>query len=124
MTLFFGLAALKRVVELSKSTHATALPGRAYTRGDLNALTAQGLFSCACSVLILIFYIYADESRALYRFPGLLWLIAGLLAGILFRAWWLARKGTLNEDPVLLAVSDRPSQIATALMFVVLWLAI
>ena len=31
MTLFFGLAVLKRVVELSKSTHAAALPGRAYT---------------------------------------------------------------------------------------------
>ena len=124
MTLFFGLAALKRVVELSKSTHAAALPGRAYSRGDLTALTAQGLFACACSVLIFIFYIYADETRALYRSPEWLWPIAGLLGGILFRAWWLARKGTLNEDPVLLAVSDRPSQVATALMFVVLWLAI
>ena len=124
MTLFFGLAALKRVVELSKSTHAAVLPGRAYSRGDLTALTAQGLFACACSVLIFIFYIYADETRALYRSPEWLWPIAGLLGGILFRAWWLARKGTLNEDPVLLAVSDRPSQVATALMFVVLWMAI
>ena len=75
-------------------------------------------------MLILIFYIYADEARALYRFPHLLWLIAGLLGGILLRAWWLARQGALNEDPVLLAVSDRPSQVATALMFVVLWFAI
>lgn len=124
MTLFFGLAALKRVVELSKSTHATPLPGRAYTQSDLTALTAQGLFACACSVLIFVFYIYADETRALYRSPELLWPIAGLLGGILFRAWWLARKGALNEDPVLLAVSDRPSQVATALIFVVLWLAI
>jgi hypothetical protein len=75
-------------------------------------------------VLIFIFYIYADETRALYRSPEWLWPIAGLLGGILFRAWWLARKGTLKQDPVLLAVSDRPSQVATALMFVVLWLAI
>ena len=124
MTLFFGLAALKRVVELSKSTHAAALPGRAYTRGDLTALTAQGMFACACSVLIFIFYIYAVETQALYRSPERLWPIAGLLGGILFRAWWLARQGALNEDPVLLAVSDRPSQVATALMFVVLWFAI
>ena len=124
MSLFFGLAALKRVVELSKSTHAAALPGRAYNRGDLTALTAQGMFACACSVLIFIFYIYAVETRALYRSPERLWPIAGLLGGILFRAWWLARQGTLNEDPVLLAVSDRPSQVATALMFVVLWFAI
>ena len=88
------------------------------------ALSAQGMFACACSVLIFIFYIYAVETQALYRSPERLWPIAGLLGGILFRAWWLARQGALNEDPVLLAVSDRPSQVATALMFVVLWFAI
>ena len=124
MTLFFGLAALKRVIELRNSTHAAQLPGRAYAQGDLPALTAQGMSACACSVLIFTFYTHAEETQALYQCPEMLWPIVGLLGGILVRAWWLAGQGALNEDPVLLAVSDRPSQIATVLMFVVLWLAI
>ena len=124
MALFFGLAALKRVIELSKSSHAAELPGRAYAHGDLNSVAVLGIFACACSVLVFIFYIYAEETKALYRSPELLWPIAGLLGGILFRAWWLTRQGALSEDPVLLAVTDRPSQIAIALMFLVLWFAI
>ena len=124
MALFFGLAALKRVIELSKSNHAGELPGRPYKHSDSTFLGAQGMLACAFSVLIFIFYIYAEESQSLYRFPEMLWPIAGLLGGVLFRAWWLARQGELNEDPVLLAVSDRTSQIAIALMFLVLWLAI
>jgi hypothetical protein len=48
----------------------------------------------------------------------------GLLGLILIRVWRFAITGKLHEDPVLFAISDHPSQIATALMFLVLWLAI
>ena len=46
MTLFFGLAALKRVVELSKSTHVAALPGRAYAEAIDGAYRAGHFRLC------------------------------------------------------------------------------
>lgn len=134
MALFFGLGAVKRVTELvNKDEQETdaeyqeanfTLPGRAYTRQHRGLLTLIGTTASAIAVLVFLLYIYAEETMALYSSPLILWPIAGLLGLILFRVWRLAITGKLHEDPVLFAISDHPSQIATVLMFAVLWLAI
>lgn len=137
MALFFGLGAVKRVTELVNNDDAKneghesndkaaafTLPGRAYTRKHRELLTLMGTTASAIAVLVFLLYIYAEETLALYSSPLILWPIAGLLGLILFRVWRFAVTGRLHEDPVLFAISDHPSQIATALMFAVLWLAI
>jgi hypothetical protein len=84
----------------------------------------MGTSASTTAVLVFLLYIYAEETVALYSSPLSLWPIVGLLGLILFRVWRFAIIGKLQDDPVLFAISDRPSQIATALMFLVLWLAI
>jgi hypothetical protein len=84
----------------------------------------MGTTASVIAVLVFLLYIYAEETMALYNSPLILWPIVGLLGLVLIRVWRFAITGKLHEDPVLFAISDHPSQIATALMFLVLWLAI
>ncbi len=125
-SLFTGLAVVKRVTELINisSDSVFTLPGRAYTRKHLRMLTILGIICCLLAVLVLGIYINAEEAAALYSSPLVLWPICGLLFLVLFRLWNFAIDGRLQYDPILFAIRDRPSQIATALMFVLLWMAI
>ena len=126
MSLFLGLAVVKRVTELAnrKDDNEESLPGRAYANHHLKFLSTLGVIASALAVLIFAFYINADETMMLYSSPITLWPICGLLFLVLFRIWSFAIAGELQDDPVLFAISDRPSQIATVLMFVILWMAI
>ena len=136
MALFFGLGAVKRVTELvnkgeleteridSEQEASFTLPGRAYSSQHRELLILLGTTASAIAVLVFLLYIYAEETMALYSSPLILWPIVGLLGLVLIRVWRFAITGKLHEDPVLFAISDHPSQIATALMFLVLWLAI
>jgi len=56
--------------------------------------------------------------------PELLWLICPLLLYLLARIWSLALKGKLHEDPILFAITDHRSQIATLLCALIIWAAI
>ncbi len=125
-SLFLGLAIMKRVIELvnREDSNKESLPGRAYSNKHLKFLSALGVMASMLSVLIFAFYIDAEETKMLYSTPLVLWPICGLLSLILFRIWCFAIEGELQDDPVLFAVSDRPSQVATVLMFAILWIAI
>ena len=75
-----------RIKQINPCRSTAALP-----LGAISALTAQGLFACACSVLILIF-------TSMWMKPGLYRSrdCSGRLPTVgwdLVRAWWLARKG-------------------------------
>ncbi|MCG8415837.1 MAG: UbiA family prenyltransferase [Pseudomonadales bacterium] len=126
MSLFLGLAVVKRVTELVNTSNQTnsALPGRAYTGQHVKLLAVIGVLASLAAVLVFAFYINAEETAMLYSSPITLWPICGLLFLVLYRIWNFAIEGKLQDDPVLFAVSDHPSQVATVLMFVVLWLAI
>lgn len=126
MVLFFSLAAVKRVTELIRTPELAQkkLPGRAYRNSHKGLLTGFGMLGSMLAVVTIGFYINGDEAQRLYGSPLLLWPICILLSLILFRLWRFALGGKLQEDPVLFAISDHPSQFATALMFLVLYLAI
>ena len=127
ISLFAGLAAVKRVTDLINITddNIPQLPGRAYARSHLRVLTVAGVASSSLSVLVLAVYIGTEEAARLYSSPVLLWPVCGLMFLLLCRIWIFALlQGRLQDDPVLFAISDRPSQIATSLMFILIWLAI
>ena len=124
--LFLGLAIVKRFVEYSNllMMEKTNTEGRGYTTASLKMLSIAGICSSLIAVAVFAVYINAPDTTELYANPQLLWLICPLLLVLLGRIWRFAQKGKLDEDPVLFAVSDHPSQGITLLCGLLVWLAI
>ena len=117
MFLFLSLAMLKRYAEL----HALAADGRAKASGrgydveDLPLLQSLGASSGYLAVLVLALYINSPESLQLYSQPKALWLLCPLLLYWVSRAWSVAHRGRMHDDPVVFAVTDRVSLVTIAL---------
>ena len=124
--LFLGLAVVKRVIELTnlKSKGLTNTAGRGYSVDKLQLITTLGVMSSIAAVLVFAVYINAPATLNLYRSPNILWAICPLLLIMLGRVWQAALSGELNEDPVLFAAEDSPSQIMLILCAVLLWMAV
>ena len=119
--LFFSLAIVKRFAEL-ENLQASALPprnGRGYVVADLNQLRSFGTASAFAAVMVFAIYISSPEIVALYRRPQLLWLGVPLMILWLCRIWLLASRGSLDEDPVIFALTDRMSQLIAIAIAVV-----
>jgi 4-hydroxybenzoate polyprenyltransferase len=116
MFLFFSLAMLKRATELGamKTSGAERSAGRGYRVHDLPMIQALGAASGYIAVLVFALYINSPESLALYGHPQWLWLICPLLLYWVGRAWLLAHRGDMHDDPVVFAATDRTSQCIAA----------
>ena len=55
---------------------------------------------------MLALYVTAPEVRALYAHPAVLWAVVPAVLYWTARAWLLAHRGDLPDDPVLFAVTD------------------
>jgi 4-hydroxybenzoate polyprenyltransferase/phosphoserine phosphatase len=126
MSLFLGLAIIKRYTELSilQTLGKTTSEGRAYSTRHLKFLSVLGAGASLAAVLVFTFYINAPDITRLYSTPAILWLICPLLLYLLGRIWLLAYRGKLNEDPVLFAITDRRSQLITLMCGLMIWIAI
>lgn len=126
LCLFLGLAIVKRVTELviRDESASNRVSGRAYGQENLELLISLGSIASGLAVMVFVIYINDSETRELYSSPMLLWLICPLLIALLIRIWRAARSGTLDEDPLVFAISDHPSQLMVALCGVIIWLAI
>lgn len=124
--LFLGLAMVKRYTEFLnlRSEGKTTVQGRGYDVAQLRTLAAIGVASSLIAVAVFAFYINAPATTQLYSSPIVLWAICPLMVYLLWRIWSLARKGKLDEDPVLFAITDRRSQFIAALCGLLIWLAI
>lgn len=109
--LFLTLAIVKRETELvgRLDEQDERSPGRNYRSGDLAVLTALGAASGFNAVLVLALYINSAAVEALYHDPVFLWLICPLLMYWIGRVLMLSRRGLMNDDPVVFALTDRPS---------------
>lgn len=117
MFIFLSLAMLKRYIELrgllaNGLQHAS---GRDYRTDDLPLMQSLGAASGYIAVLVLALYINSPESLTLYSRPQLLWLLCPLLLYWVGRAWVLAHRGEMHDDPVVFAVTDRGSQVVALL---------
>jgi len=126
MFLFFGLAMLKRYVEVRgiAAAEQARVAGRGYGAGDLGPIRALGLGSGYLSVLVLALYINSTKSESLYRHYHVLWLLTPILLYWITRAWRLAQRGQLHDDPVVFALTDKASLVALAASAIVIALAI
>lgn len=125
MFLFFSLATVKRYTELDHLLNAgiTQSQGRGYYAQDSKMLANFGTVSALLSVMVFALFINSDETRMQYATPEILWLICPILLYMVSRIWLLASRGEIEEDPVVFALQDRPSQVLTLLSGMLLWLA-
>ena len=121
MFLFLSLAMIKRYTELVALARAGAGDGigRGYAADDLPLLQSLGGASGFLSVLVLALYINSTASELLYRHPIVLWLLCPLLLYWISRAWLIAHRGEMHDDPVVFAVTDAVSRLLLALAVII-----
>jgi hypothetical protein len=83
----------------------------------------MGLSSGLLAVLVIGLYVNSDDVRRLYATPELLWGMCPILLYWVARIWFLASRGSLPDDPVLFAATDRVSYAAGALVAAIAVLA-
>ena len=124
--LFLSLAIVKRFAELENLRVGGAQPknGRGYLLTDMEQLRSFGTASAYSAVVIFAMYISGQSSSALYHHPNRLWLMLPLMIFWVSRAWMLASRGELNEDPVVWAVTDRVSLLLGVAIAIVIFFAV
>lgn len=121
---FLSLALMKRCAELRLLQLAGPgeVFGRGYIRDDQELLKSMGSASGYLSVLILALYINSQEVVALYEHPNVLWLVCPILLYWITRMWFLAHRGVMEDDPIVITFKD-PLSYALGIVVVVLLVA-
>jgi 4-hydroxybenzoate polyprenyltransferase len=116
--LFLSLAILKRYTELlvMKQKSATKALGRGYHVNDLELLASLGGAAGYISVLVLALYINSPEIRALYTNPQMMWPTCLIMLYWISRAWIVAHRGNMHDDPIVFAIKDKTSLVCGALV--------
>jgi len=114
---FTSLAFSKRYTELRRLQADDRLKasGRGYMFDDVTLVEHLGTASGYVSVLVLALYMNSPEMRAIYGDSRSLWLICPLVLYWVTRLWLLAKRGHLDDDPVVFAIRDRPSLAIAAI---------
>jgi 4-hydroxybenzoate polyprenyltransferase len=113
MFIFLSLAFLKRYTELHDARlngKKIQLAGRGYYASDFELLASLGSASGYLSVLVLALYIQQSTMSMLYRSPEWMWGACPLLLFWLSRAWLLAHRGQMHDDPIVFALRDKVSR--------------
>lgn len=126
--IFLSLACIKRFSELlrveGREGLDKSLRGRGYNPGDLEIISQFGVSSGALAVLVLALYTNSAAVQANYSHPTLLWLICPLVFYWITRAWLIAHRGRMNDDPIVFALRDQVSYLIGILSLGVMLLAI
>lgn len=126
MFLFFSLALLKRYSEL-RAVQATdrtiGLHGRGYDTQDLDLISSLGGGAGFIAVLVLALYIQDGHTASLYATPAFIWMACPLLLYWVFRAWLIAHRGHMHDDPLVFALKDRASWVVAVLLVLAFVLA-
>src|SRR3569623_1146386 len=117
MFLFLSLAMLKRYTELrgAQQLGRSTASGRGYSVEDLPLVQSFGAASGYLAVLVLALYINSAASEMLYRHPPVLWLLCTMLLYWIGRAWAIAHRDSMHDDPLVFAARDGVSWIVLAL---------
>ena len=122
--LFFGLAALKRFVEVSALAPGQRAAGRGYFAEDKVPLAALGGASSLMACLVLALYFNSPAVYQLYQKPDVLWLILPIHMYWVSSIWILASRGQIDDDPVLHTIKSRTTYVLAAIVGLIVYLAI
>jgi 4-hydroxybenzoate polyprenyltransferase len=114
---FTSLAFAKRYVELRQleAAGAAETSGRGYRVADASLIESLGPASGYVAVLVLALYMNSDQMHAIYGDGRLLWLLCPLVLYWITRVWLLAKRGELDDDPVVFALRDKTSLVVALL---------
>lgn len=122
MFMFLSLALMKRFSELRSARlrgRDGKILGRGYVEQDLDIVLVLGTTSGCLAILVLAFYVEDGHSHELYRSPELIWLACLLLFYWIARAWILAHRGQMHDDPIVFALTDKVSWVVIASLLIV-----
>jgi 4-hydroxybenzoate polyprenyltransferase len=126
MFIFLSLALMKRYSELKVARDAGKsgpLRGRGYEPDDLELVSSLGGSSGFIAVLVLALYIQDGQAAHLYATPQIIWLACPVMLFWISRAWLIAHRGRMHDDPIVFALKDKVSWGVGAFMVAVLALA-
>jgi 4-hydroxybenzoate polyprenyltransferase len=126
MFIFLSLALIKRYSELKVARDAGkigALRGRGYEPDDLELVSSLGGSSGFIAVLVLALYMQDGQAAHLYATPQVIWLACPVMLFWISRAWLIAHRGRMHDDPIVFALKDKVSWGVGAFMVGVLALA-
>ena len=126
MFVFLSLAFIKRYSELRAARDAGkvgVLRGRGYEPQDLELVSSLGGSAGYTAVLVLALYIHDSHTASMYATPALIWLACPLVLFWISRAWLIAHRGNMHDDPIVFALKDRLSWLIVALFAAVFVLA-
>lgn len=114
MFFFMSLAMVKRANELARQLrdNASRTASRGYHPDDVEVVSALAVAAGFCSVLVLALYVNSPTAADLYSAPRWLWGVCFVIAYWLGRIFILARRGNLDDDPIIFAFRDRASLAA------------
>lgn len=124
--IFLSLAFIKRFSELKAARlkgHDGLLRGRGYTHQDLELVSSMGAGAGYLSVLVMALYIQDAHTANLYRTPEVIWLACPVLLYWISRAWLIAHRGEMHDDPIVFAIKDRTSWLIGVVFLTVFSLA-
>jgi 4-hydroxybenzoate polyprenyltransferase len=118
--LFLSLAFVKRYSELHRLKLSDPVQGKArgYYATDLDTISQAGIASGLLAALVLAMYVDSPEVRRLYARPEVLWIACPIFIYWISWIWLVARRGNMNEDPILFAFRDKTSYLVVFLMVV------
>lgn len=125
MFFFLSLAFAKRYAELLDVQGAgdEAAAGRGYLVTDLRIIESVGPASGYLAVMVFCNYLESSKVVQLYHRPHFLWLVAPILLYWITRIWFVARRGGLDQDPILFAIRDRRSYACGILAAIIVVMA-
>ena len=126
MFLFTSLAFIKRFSEITSRVdedEGRVLPGRGYRMGDRELVASLGVAAGYLSVLVLALYVQDPHTAILYPSPKFIWLACPLMMLWISRAWLIAHRREMHDDPIVFALKDRMSWLIGALFVAVFVLA-
>ena len=126
MFIFLSLALIKRYSELKVARDAGktgALRGRGYEAEDLELVSSLGGSAGFIAVLVLALYIQDGQAAHLYATPQIIWLACPVMLFWISRAWLIAHRGRMHDDPIVFALKDKVSWGVGVFMVAVLALA-
>ena len=125
MFIFFSLALVKRVSELStmKKLKRDDIDGRGYFVSDLEYLHSMGVGSGYIAALVLALYINSEKVIIFYKCPEILWLTFPLMLYWISRVWLKAGRGEVHGDPLVFAFKDLQSLLVAVMLLLVMLFA-
>lgn len=122
MFIFFALAAVKRLAELTDSeTAGRETSRRGYIASDRGIISQMAITSGYLAVLVLALYVDEPTTQAKFGTPWLLWGVCPLLIFWISRMVLVADRGEMHDDPMVFSLKNSTSRLVV--LFCVLLVA-